>query len=1592
MPGVFPVTYQGSESSTSEGIHLIFEKAKKILATYSKNNANNTVIPLIVFDEMGLAEISKNNPLKVLHSLLEVDNVDISFVGISNWRLDASKMNRGIFLARPDLTKEDLENTAEVIFKSYIDKENQNTDYKREIEIVKILAEAYFSYKEKLKKTKYPEFHGARDFYYLIKQVSEKFTNKRIQNNDEILSIIQIALERNFEGLKENVCSIKQEFRNCFKKLQEFDKKISTLDLIKMNLNDKNSRYLMLIIKSDSAAFILDNFLSKNVKNRITFVGSKFEDDLNKEEYSFRTLSDVILYMEKGWAIIMQDMDHIYSSLYDLFNQNFTITGGNKKNCRIALGSVINPLCFVHDEFHCIIMVQEEMLSRCEPPFLNRFEKYFLSFETIITDERLKIMKSISTWIENLLNIDEKNKQHKSIKMSNLIANYTDETVASLIFYYFNKENKSDDEQRENVTRNCKQALTKICSNFSLLMATQSRMAKENEDEMKLFVQVYSQIFDKIPNLNSYLKEKSNEAFKSIVYTFDSVTKKLNLDNIQYEETKIGFFNSEKSLHQKITKFYKSSEQLLIIRIDWEEQAQHLSLLKFLIDKIELDNAAKLANKKKSICIIIHLNFISDEETDRMLNKYKLSFLSGFDQIMLDNLDDKTIGISEILFLPIDELIVNEKIVKFDEINYDLIVNSINKFKYVEDNVQEKKEEFNKKIYEYKRSLVKNFASNNKTYNELTAILKNKIFENIKKGDFDAEFKDWRLQILVDNSMLQLTFDIKRMLKHLINNKIMYPYLQFFYQIEKFFPFDCLMNNTDTHDDDVQNRIFFDVINDELRDDNRINVKNANQANEIIAKFGLKLPFIIKEYEIFQKVPEIEKSIDQIISIERTLEGEDINNQKKNKIRDLATFCKETVRAKSFYFKYINEDNKENIFESYLQDMVRIKYQNYFGTQKNVFDFLMKLVRVAINKNDDEFDISSIYFYTIKLFSFVQKLIDIFKSFKSLFSDEISQQIIMKLVEINLHENVKQIETKLIETLVNTVFEELLQQIDKIDLQHFSKLFIELISLKIQYGFTVKIYNVSFFMNELAKLLLKLNKKTPEEANKLAKEVVTIIREKIENNEFLKDSDCIEQIMKVINMNVDIYAQLDTDKNDDKDEIGKFENFLFGLALEENKDKAILSVFFDQSCEHEYSVRSAGPILEKLLKNITIDIDLNFLIVEDETSSFLEILNEKFVKIGLDSELAIIVVQVLYNNLEFDEEPEDNFEDFVTNNESKIFNLYEVLQNFEFGFENKLIKDIKCKNIAYLSSIAFLKRITLVYCQELLNNAESENTAYMRVFNEILCDNKSSMSNSLSILALRIINQTKGSYYALKEFICSNLQLKWRVKLKFGEPKGLLDICLYSDKLGYKIKENGNLVSEIINCNDVDKAKEYRNKITALNRSEDDSLTFLLSSLNNIYSSNTHSEFFEIDKSKFFKDYFKSNIINTLKKDNLYFNSLLTNIVNNFPTRKWFQAGPTMNINDLKLLSIILHFSSVIASFSKQKNSFTYLFSEKDGDQMKNLNSIKALYWLTTPDDEEFEILNSLKNLEFKSFSDEDIAQNRWDGSKGFGLYSKLNV
>ena len=151
------------------------------LLNKEEEEIKENIIPVVYFDEMGLAEESPYNPLKVIHSELEYDDREkkFGFVGISNWKLDASKMNRTIFLAVPNLEEKDLEETANEIA--------QNID--REIpiiykELIDNLVKTYWNYKNFLKEKSLREFHGLRDFYHLIKNTIHYLIEEKKTNNN----------------------------------------------------------------------------------------------------------------------------------------------------------------------------------------------------------------------------------------------------------------------------------------------------------------------------------------------------------------------------------------------------------------------------------------------------------------------------------------------------------------------------------------------------------------------------------------------------------------------------------------------------------------------------------------------------------------------------------------------------------------------------------------------------------------------------------------------------------------------------------------------------------------------------------------------------------------------------------------------------------------------------------------------------------------------------------------------------------------------------------------------------------------------------------------------------------------------------------------------------------------------------------------------------------------------------------------------------------------------------------------------------------------------------------------------------------------
>jgi hypothetical protein len=287
MPSVYMVSYQGSESSTSEGISAVFQKAQK----YREHNTDSNVIPVVLLDEVGLAEASKYNPLKVLHSLLEPgypkERPDIAVVGISNWSLDAAKMNRAIHLSRPEPDVNDLHETGRSI--------QQLPEYATtSAMLIEALANAYHEYYRTQSRA---NFHGLRDYYSLVKCLTRD--GSRQLGVSELVN----ALARNFGGLPAQMNRIQEIFVtrvNYLAGLQDVSP-LPVIELIEANLRDVEARHLMLITEGESAINILGGLLRS--REPIVIYGSHYPDD-QTEHYSYRILSRIILYMETGKVCI----------------------------------------------------------------------------------------------------------------------------------------------------------------------------------------------------------------------------------------------------------------------------------------------------------------------------------------------------------------------------------------------------------------------------------------------------------------------------------------------------------------------------------------------------------------------------------------------------------------------------------------------------------------------------------------------------------------------------------------------------------------------------------------------------------------------------------------------------------------------------------------------------------------------------------------------------------------------------------------------------------------------------------------------------------------------------------------------------------------------------------------------------------------------------------------------------------------------------------------------------------------------------------------------------------------------------------------
>ena len=886
---------QGSLNTKAKDIEEVFENAREM----QKDESNKGKLCLVLMDEMGLAELSINNPLKVIHFELENEKEKIPFIGITNWALDASKMNRVIYIIVQEPDEHDLIITAEEIVKSY--ENNKENYYEKYGTFFKYLSKAYYKFIEdrKIKNSENKYFHGTRDFYSLIKNViSDIIKNQNLlkgNNEDEILyKICMKNIERNFGGLENSINEFKLYFNELFNQEKKLDnlKEYELLECIKDNLYDKDSRYLLMISDSSISKDILNCMINeinnqiienkndenneinifkekenKNLKKReiVTIVGSKFKLDEKDNYYYDKILYKIKCQMETENILILKDLEIIYPSLYELFNKNFIDLLGTN----FAKLGKSSSLSLVNDNFKVIVLVDKKNIPNEDPPFLNRFEKHIISFTNILNnklialaDEIYSILKEIISF-DFVMNLNDNNNKNKITKLNKNIKFISKEEVRGLVY---NASKQKIIEKNEII----KFILSKISPTFTedliIIIQKFGFKAKYNfyyENIINYYKENYRY------NLKNFIEKTTNKF--SIIYTFSFINDILfdNNESIKNEffnetinrksikELKISDINSINMIEKNIINFMTENKYNLFLVRFREKDLKKLENIHSIINDykekhfLPNNNEEEKNQNTKLFIILIHVSRINDFTLKKKENFFEdnnsnfISFLSTTPQYFIDNINNKYSYFLDILSSSNEE-IIHKLLVENNFINKSIYNNCLRFFKYniINKNILIK----NKNNIINKQLEIKN---ENEYENKLVYIIVMDLKELIIKGIISL-FKnenDLLKSIFFNDIINKEDSDFLDTLIIYFKQKFSITMVKLIYLLDQ----QQILNSLIANKDLMKNELIKEKINNYIKNicninTNKINFNSINLINKIETKllFGIRIPFIQK--------------------------------------------------------------------------------------------------------------------------------------------------------------------------------------------------------------------------------------------------------------------------------------------------------------------------------------------------------------------------------------------------------------------------------------------------------------------------------------------------------------------------------------------------------------------------------------------------------------------------------------------------------------------------------------------------------------------------------------------------------------------------
>ena len=393
FPSVHVVPYQCSPHSTSDSILFQFNKA----VSYASSRGQDSMTVLLL-DEVGLAELSPDLPLKVLHEMLV--KPPIAIVGISNWCLDSAKMNRACLLQRPDPAEDELLQTAMSIAGSA-----EASAWLRSLSVA--FYDIYTNQQGR-------PWIGMRDFYSLVKALRRaQQQNVSFADREQLdWTTFVLHLCRNFGGKSNVLERVLRVFQHQF---TAHGNTIgsggepalpSSLELIRTNLSDESARHLMVLTVHGAALALLFQCGIVSHETSIVLIGSSFTAD-STEYHLISQINSIKHAMRVGKTVVLLNCDSLYEALYDVLNQAFvTRMAGTQvqRFLRLAVGKR-SQLCPVHPSFRLIAVTEmEHAYNELDLPLLNRLEKQLLRHSDVCSERGLsEVTANLEAWMSTVL-------------------------------------------------------------------------------------------------------------------------------------------------------------------------------------------------------------------------------------------------------------------------------------------------------------------------------------------------------------------------------------------------------------------------------------------------------------------------------------------------------------------------------------------------------------------------------------------------------------------------------------------------------------------------------------------------------------------------------------------------------------------------------------------------------------------------------------------------------------------------------------------------------------------------------------------------------------------------------------------------------------------------------------------------------------------------------------------------------------------------------------------------------------------------------------------------------------------------------------